>query len=48
MPNVKYRLDEDGKKQYQRVADLLGPVGTPALDELLETVWFAAQDQVDD
>jgi hypothetical protein len=40
----KFLLPEEAKAQYQRVADLLGPVGEPALLELCEMVWHDGSD----
>lgn len=37
----------DAKKMYDNIADLLGPIGTPALDELLERVWLLAIDNAE-
>lgn len=38
---------QDLLKRYEAVADLLGPIGKPALDDLLEGVWFAAVDEAE-
>lgn len=44
---VKIRLDREGQALYQRVADLLGPAGATALDDLAETIWLEAQAEVE-
>lgn len=45
---VKMRLDAEGQALYQRVADLLGPVGATALNDLAEVIWLEATDYMED
>lgn len=42
------RLNPAAAKQYRSVADIIGPIGQPALDQLLEAVWFTAISAAED
>lgn len=42
---IRNHLEEEDQKLYDRVSDILGPIGTPALDKLLEAVWLKAQEE---
>lgn len=40
----KYVLDDEGRRLYERVADLLGPVGVPALTELCQLAYETGEE----